>query len=279
MELGIRGRKAIVCASSQGLGRACAEALAREGVSVIVNGRDRVKLEATAKEIAEASGVSVTPIVADLNVQAERERLIEACPDADILLNNNAGPPPGRFEDWDHAQWLAALEANLLAPAMMIRGLLPGMKERGFGRIVNITSAMVKTPKGPMALSTTARTGLTALCKSISADAVKHNVTINNLDINIGGILGWLFDFVIDFFVDQFTDEIEDMFEDQIGSMIGDTLQDVVDQLAISQTIELGELLPGMPPLSLTFETKIHSLTFSPDTRLGPSCRSILMEA
>ena len=177
MDLGIRGKKAIVCASSQGLGRACAEALAREGVSLVVNGRD----EATAAAIAEASGVSVTPIVADLNVQEERERLIDACSEADILVNNNAGPPPGRFEDWDHAQWLAALEANLLAPVMMIRGLLPGMKQRGFGRIVNITSAMVKTPKGPMGLSTTARTGLTALCKSISGEAVKHNVTINNL--------------------------------------------------------------------------------------------------
>ena len=106
MELGIRGRKAIVCASSQGLGRACAESLAREGVSLVVNGRNREKLEATASEIAKESGVSVTPVVADLNIQAERERLIAACPDADILLNNNAGPPPGRFEDWDHAQWL-----------------------------------------------------------------------------------------------------------------------------------------------------------------------------
>ena len=181
MDLGIRGRKAIVCASSQGLGRACAEALAREGVSLVVNGRNAEKLAATAEAIAKESGVAVTPVVADLNEQSERERLIAACPEADILVNNNAGPPPGRFEDWDHADWLAALEANLLAPAMMIRGLLPGMKERGFGRIVNITSAMVKTPKGPMALSTTARTGLTALCKSRSAEAVKQNVTINNL--------------------------------------------------------------------------------------------------
>jgi 3-oxoacyl-[acyl-carrier protein] reductase len=181
MDLGIRGKKAIVCASSQGLGRACAEALAREGVSLVVNGRDKAKLENTAREIADVSGVSVTPIVADLNLQSERERLIEACPHPDILVNNNAGPPPGRFEDWDHAQWLAALEANLLAPVLMIRGLLPGMKERGFGRIVNITSAMVKTPKGPMGLSTAARTGLTALCKSISGEAVKRNVTINNL--------------------------------------------------------------------------------------------------
>jgi 3-oxoacyl-[acyl-carrier protein] reductase len=181
MDLGIRGRHAIVCASSQGLGLACAQALAREGVALVVNGRDGAKLEAVAAEIASEFGVSVEPVIADLNQQSERERLIAACPEADILVNNNAGPPPGRFEDWDHAQWLEALEANLLAPAMMIRGLLPGMKSRGFGRIVNITSAMVKTPKAPMALSTAARTGLTALCKSISQEAVRHNVTINNL--------------------------------------------------------------------------------------------------
>ena len=146
-----------------------------------MNGRDAAKLEATAKSIAEESGVRVTPFVANLNEQSERERLVAACPDADILVNNNAGPPPGNFLEMDHAKWLEALEANLLAPAMMIRGLLSGMQERGFGRIVNITSAMVKTPVGVMALSTTARTGLTALCKSISKGAVRHNVTINNL--------------------------------------------------------------------------------------------------
>jgi 3-oxoacyl-[acyl-carrier protein] reductase len=181
MDLGIRGRKAIVCASSQGLGRACAHALAREGVDVVVNGRDAAKLDETAAAIAKDTGAQVTPIVADLNEPAGRDRLVAACPEADILVNNNAGPPPGRFEDWDHDAWLAALEANLLAPAMMIRALLPGMKARGFGRVVNITSAMVKTPLAPMALSTTARTGLTALCKAISKDAVRHGVTINNL--------------------------------------------------------------------------------------------------
>jgi len=181
MDLGITGRVAIVCASSQGLGEACARALAREGVEVFVNGRDAAKLEATARSIERTSRVTVTPVVADLDTEAGRGRLIEACPRADILVTNNAGPPPGRLEDWDHAQWLAALEANLIAPVMMIRGLLPGMQERGFGRIVNITSAMVKTPLGPMALSTTARTGLTAFCKSISKEAVRHNVTINNV--------------------------------------------------------------------------------------------------
>jgi 3-oxoacyl-[acyl-carrier protein] reductase len=181
MDLGLSGKKALVCASSQGLGRACATALAREGAHVVINGRDEAKLLATAEAIGKETGGPVEIAVADLNVQSERERLIAACPDADILINNNAGPPPGRFEDWDHATWLGALESNLLAPTMMIRGLLPGMKERRFGRIVNITSAMVKTPMAPMALSTTARSGLTALCKSLTAVVAPFNVTINNL--------------------------------------------------------------------------------------------------
>ena len=181
MDLGIAGRKAIVCASSRGLGRACAGALAREGVHVFVNGRDGETLASTAQEIRAETGSEITAVVADLDVAEERERLVAACPDADILVNNNAGPAPGRFEDWDHEAWLAGLEANLLAPTMLIRALLPGMKERRFGRIVNITSAMVKTPLAPMALSTTARSGLTALCKAISKQAAPFNVTINNL--------------------------------------------------------------------------------------------------
>jgi 3-oxoacyl-[acyl-carrier protein] reductase len=181
MDLGLQGRKAIVCASSRGLGRACATSLAREGAAVVVNGRDESTLAKTADEIRAETGAEVTPLVADLDRPEERERLVAACPDADILVNNNGGPPPGRFENWDHAQWLAALESNLLAPTMLIRALLPGMQERRFGRIVNITSAMVKTPLAPMALSTTARSGLTALCKALSKQAAPFNVTINNL--------------------------------------------------------------------------------------------------
>lgn len=181
MDLGIRGRKAIVCASSRGLGRACAEALAQEGVDVVLNGRHADALEATAAEIRAHTGARVTPVVADLDVAADRERLVAACPEADILVNNNAGPPPGRLEDWDHGAWLRALEANLLAPAMLIRALLPGMQARGFGRIVNITSAMVKTPLAPMGLSTAARSGLTALCKGLSKQVARHGVTVNNL--------------------------------------------------------------------------------------------------
>jgi len=181
VDLGLAGRKAIVCASSRGLGRACARSLAREGVSIVVNGRDSATLERTAEELRAETGAEITPVVADLDVSDQRERLVAACPDADILVNNNGGPPPGRFESWDHDQWLAALEANLLAPVMMIHALLPGMRERRLGRIVNITSAMVKTPLAPMGLSTAARTGLTALCKAISREAAADNVTINNL--------------------------------------------------------------------------------------------------
>lgn len=181
MDLGIAGRKAIVCASSRGLGRACAEALAREGVAVVVNGRREDALAKTAGEIREATGAEVRAVVADLDGAAGRERLVAACPDADILVNNNAGPPPGRLADWGPEAWRAALESNLLAPTMLIRALLPGMQERGFGRIVNITSAMVKTPIGPMGLSTAARSGLTALCKGLSKQVARDGVTINNL--------------------------------------------------------------------------------------------------
>jgi 3-oxoacyl-[acyl-carrier protein] reductase len=181
MDLGIAGRRAIVCASSKGLGRACAEALAGEGVDVVINGRDAARLEGTAEAIRAASGVRVTPVVADLCTEEGRARLLAACPEPDILVNNNGGPPPGRFEDWDHARWLAALEANLLAPVLLIRGVVGGMRARRFGRIVNVTSAMVKAPHAAMGLSTAARSALTAVCKGLSKEVARDNVTINNL--------------------------------------------------------------------------------------------------
>lgn len=181
MDLGIAGRKALVCASSRGLGRACAFALAREGCLVTINGRDARRLESTAEEIRALTGVSVRAVVADLNTHAGRDCLIESCGDADILVTNNAGPPPGQLADWDHAAWVAALEANMLAPILLIRALMPGMRTRKFGRIVNITSAMVKSPRPAMALSTAARAGLTAFCKSLSLDVAADNVVINNL--------------------------------------------------------------------------------------------------
>ena len=181
MDLGLKGRKAILCASSRGLGRACATSLAQEGVNVVINGLNRERLETTAAEIRAKTGVTVTPVVADINTEAGRATLVAACPDADILVNNNEGPPPGKLADWSHDDWIKALEANMLAAVFMIKALIPGMRERKFGRIVNITSAMVKSPNPAMGLSTAARAGLTALCKSLSRDVAIDNVTINNI--------------------------------------------------------------------------------------------------
>lgn len=181
MDLAIKGRKAIVCAGSRGLGKACAAALAREGVDLVINSRDGDRLDATAAEIRAASRVSVTTVVGDIGAAATRDALLAACPQPDILINNNGGPMPGRFEDWGHDEWIAAVEANMVAPLLMIRAVLDGMMTRGFGRIVNITSAMVKAPLAPMGLSTGARAGLTAACKGLSREVAHANVTINNL--------------------------------------------------------------------------------------------------
>ena len=177
MDLGIAGRHAIVCASSRGLGFACADSLAREGVHVTINGRDPETLDAAARDLSARHGVTVTPVVGDIVEASTRDALLVACPEPDIVVNNNGGPAPGRFADWDRDAWIAALDANMLAPLAMIRAVLDGMVARRFGRIVNITSAMVKTPLSPMGLSTGARTGLTSLSK----DVAKANVTINNL--------------------------------------------------------------------------------------------------
>jgi 3-oxoacyl-[acyl-carrier protein] reductase len=155
--------------------------LAREGVEVVINARNEESLETTAAEIRQATGVSVTTIVGDIGSDSTREAILQACPAPDILVNNNGGPPPGRFQNWVRDAWLAALEANLLAPVLMIRAVLDGMVERRFGRIVNITSAMVKTPFAPMGLSSGARAGLTSLSKGLSREVAHANVTINNL--------------------------------------------------------------------------------------------------
>lgn len=181
MDLGITGRKAIICASSRGLGEACATALMREGADVVINARNQAGLDECAARIETATGRRPKSVAGDLATDEGRKALLAACPDADILVNNNAGPPPGQLQDWDRAAWLGALDNNMLAPFFMIQALLPGMRQRRFGRIVNITSAMVKSPRSPMGLSTAARTGLTALCKSISHDIAPDNVTINNL--------------------------------------------------------------------------------------------------
>jgi 3-oxoacyl-[acyl-carrier protein] reductase len=181
MNLGLEGRKAIVCASSRGLGKACALALVREGAAVVVNGRDAGKLEATAAAIRSETGAPVIAVAADLCSDEGRAKLVAACPEPDILITNNGGPMPGRFEDWDRQAWLAALEQNLLAPVLLIRAVIGGMRARRFGRIVNITSAMVKSPHLLMGLSTAARSALTAVCKGLSREVARDNVTINNL--------------------------------------------------------------------------------------------------
>ncbi len=181
MDLGIKGRRALICASSQGLGFACAEALAREGCEVILNGRDAAKLERAAAVIESAGGGRVLTIAADLTSPQAREELIEGASAVDILVNNNAGPPPGALSDWDHDSLISAMEATLIPAVLLIRAVVPGMRARRFGRIVNITSAMVKSPHPLMGLSTSARAGLTAISKSISKAVAADNVTINNL--------------------------------------------------------------------------------------------------
>ena len=181
MDLGIAGRRAIVMASSRGLGRACAESLAREGVLVTVNGRDPDRVADTAKEIRTRYDVDVRAVVGDVTHDATQEALVDACPRPDILVTNNGGPSPSGYAQWDRDQWNAALEANLLAPILLIQRVLDGMIERRFGRIVNITSAMVKAPIGAMGLSSGARAALTAAVKGVSRDVACANVTINNL--------------------------------------------------------------------------------------------------
>jgi 3-oxoacyl-[acyl-carrier protein] reductase len=181
MDLGIRGKRAIVCASSRGLGKACALALAREGVHVTINARNGERLEQTAVEIRDATGVSVQAVAGDIAAAETLSALIAACAEPDILVTNNGGPPPGRFQDWNREAWIAALDANMLAPLAMIRAVIDGMVARRFGRIVNITSAMVKAPMAAMGLSTGARAGLTSLCKALSREVAHANVTINNI--------------------------------------------------------------------------------------------------
>jgi 3-oxoacyl-[acyl-carrier protein] reductase len=181
MDLGIAGKRAIVCASSRGLGRACAEALAREGVDVVINGRDASALALAANEIRALSAVRVDTVAGDIQSDDTRAALLERCPEPDILVNNNGGPAPGAFQSWTRADWIAAFDANMIAATLMIQTVLPGMVERRFGRIVNITSAMVKTPLSVMGLSTAARAALTSLSKALSRDVAHANVTLNNL--------------------------------------------------------------------------------------------------
>jgi len=181
VDLGIRGRRAIVCAASKGLGKGCAMALASEGTDLVITARGRETLEATAEEIRRATGVKVVAVASDIATAEGRAAALAACPDPDILVNNAGGPPPGDFRDWGREDWLRALEANMLAPIEMIQAVIDGMMRRRFGRIVNITSSAVKAPIPELGLSNGARSGLTGFVAGLARQTVAHNVTINNL--------------------------------------------------------------------------------------------------
>lgn len=182
MDLGISGRRAIVCAASKGLGRACAIALANEGVHVTITARGAEALAKTAADIRKASPkVTVTEVVGDITTPAGREAALKACPDPDILINNAGGPPPGDFRDWTRDDWIKALDANMLTPIELIKATVDGMMARKFGRIVNITSAAVKAPIDVLGLSNGARSGLTGFVAGIARKTVIANVTINGL--------------------------------------------------------------------------------------------------
>ena len=181
MDLGIRGRQALLSGASRGLGKACAFALAREGVDVTIVARTRGVLEAAAREIATATGVKVTTVVGDITTKEGRSAALAACPAPDILLNNADGPKPGDFRDWSRDDWLAALDAMMLAPIEMMRLTVDGMMARGFGRILNIVSRSVKIPQAELGLSNGARSGLVGFTAGLARQTVRHNVTINNL--------------------------------------------------------------------------------------------------
>ncbi|WP_322892092.1 MULTISPECIES: SDR family oxidoreductase [unclassified Yoonia] len=181
MDLGISGKTALVCASSKGLGRGCAEALAEAGVNLVLNARGADALEATAAEIRARFGVQVTTVAADVATEEGRARLLAAAGDVDILVNNAGGPPPGLWSDWERDDFIKALDANMLAPIALMKALLPGMIDRGWGRVVNITSGSVKAPIPQLGLSNAARAGLTGYVAGTSRQVAQHGVTINNL--------------------------------------------------------------------------------------------------
>jgi len=181
MDLGIKQRRALVCAASKGLGRGCAEALAREGVDVTICARTESDVAQAARDIGEATGREVRFVACDITTPDGRAKALAACPQPDILVNNAGGPPPGDFRDWDRAAWIRALDANMLTPIELIKATIDTMIERKFGRIVNITSGAVKAPIDILGLSNGARSGLTGFVAGLARKVARHNVTINNL--------------------------------------------------------------------------------------------------
>ncbi len=184
MDLGLAGKWALVCAGSKGLGKGCAQALAAEGVHVVITARGVDVLEATAAQIRTANpGVQVRTVAGDITTAEGRAAALAACPQVDILINNAGGPPPGDFRDWQRDDWIRALEANMLTPIELMKATVDGMAQRGFGRVLNITSAAVKAPIEFLGLSNGARTGLTGFVAGLARQKrlAAHNVTINNL--------------------------------------------------------------------------------------------------
>ena len=181
MDLGIAGRKALVCAASKGLGRGCAEALAAAGVDVTILARTGIDVQRAAEEIGAAAGRAVAWVACDITTPEGRAAALAACPQPDILVTNAGGPPPGDFRDFDRAAWIRALDANMLTPIELIKATIDGMIARRFGRIVNITSAAVKAPIDILGLSNGARSGLTGFVAGVARKVARHNVTINNL--------------------------------------------------------------------------------------------------
>ena len=181
MDLGIAGKRAVVCASSKGLGLGCAEALAAAGCNLVMNARGVEALEVSAEAIRASFGVDVVTVAADVSTAEGQAQLVEAAGDVDILVNNAGGPPPGMWTDWDRDDFIKALDANMLAPIALIKALVPGMMERGWGRVVNITSQSVKAPVAVLGLSNSARTGLTGYVAGTSRQVAGQGVTINNL--------------------------------------------------------------------------------------------------
>jgi len=181
MDLGIRGRRALVCASSKGLGLGCARALAGAGVDLVMNARGAEALESAAAAIRQEFGVAVVTVTADITTDAGRAAVLGAADEVDILVTNAGGPPPGMWTDWERADFSKALDANMLSPIALIKALVPGMMARGWGRVVNITSQSVKAPIPVLGLSNSARAGLTGYVAGTARQVAGQGVTINNL--------------------------------------------------------------------------------------------------
>ena len=181
MDMGINGKKALVCASSRGLGKGCAEELASEGVNLVINGRNKEVLSSTARELREKYEVNVIEFCADITSKEQQNELIEICPNPDILVNNAGGPPPGDFRDWNRDDWMNACIANMFTPIELIKAYVDGMQDRKFGRIINITSSSVKAPIDILGLSNGARSGLTGFVAGIARKTIVNNVTINSI--------------------------------------------------------------------------------------------------